>query len=192
MFFLLHGDLFVSKEANVCHWEECLFNWSPSKAISRLATITGGKLKLELGDTCSFWLMNCNRVVIISLLTTWSEEAIQNGIFFFHLWNGIERNGVAKLVILFREAESLCVLWVKAFVTGIGSYISMELLKIWKGSGGIKKEMTFWKTSIFLSIMTTLIDHLHIQACPTTKAESQRGTTYEWSVSSPSLPLVDL
>lgn len=64
-FFYMETYLSPGK-ANVCHWEKCLFNWSPSKRISRFVTIVGGKLELELGGTCSLLLKNCNRMGVIS------------------------------------------------------------------------------------------------------------------------------
>ena len=65
LFFYMETYLSPGK-ANVCHWEKCLLNWSPSKRISRFVTIAGGKLELELGDTCSLLLKNWNRMGVIS------------------------------------------------------------------------------------------------------------------------------
>lgn len=61
------------RKVNVWHREKCLFNWSPSRRNSGLVTITGGKLELELGDTCSLQLMNCNRMGVVLVFISWSE-----------------------------------------------------------------------------------------------------------------------
>lgn len=82
-FFYMETYLSPGK-ANVCHWEKCLLNWSPSKRISRFVTIAGGKLELELGDTCSLLLKNWNRMGVISPPDVRKKLRTE---FFFNVWS---------------------------------------------------------------------------------------------------------